>query len=53
MISTKLARIASGNPNELDHWKDIAGYADLSSAQLIPSEVKSIFTERADVKQST
>ena len=53
MIATKLARVVSGNPNELDHWKDIAGYADLSSAQLIPAEVKSIFTERADVKQST
>lgn len=53
LIATKLARVVSGNPNELEHWKDIAGYADLSSAQLIPAEVKSIFTERADVKQST
>jgi hypothetical protein len=23
----KLARIGSGNPDEPDHWKDIAGYA--------------------------
>lgn len=53
MIASKLARVVSGNPNEPDHWKDIAGYAELSAAQLIPSEVKSIFTERADVKQST
>lgn len=27
MICSKLARIVSGNPNEPDHWQDIAGYA--------------------------
>lgn len=26
---TKLARICSGNPDEPEHWKDIAGYAGL------------------------
>lgn len=29
LIATKLARILHGNPNEPDHWKDIAGYAKL------------------------
>jgi hypothetical protein len=29
MICTKIARILSGNPNDPDHWKDIAGYAEL------------------------
>lgn len=29
MACTKIARIISGNPNEPDHWKDIAGYANL------------------------
>jgi hypothetical protein len=29
MIATKLSRIGSGNPNEGDHWDDIAGYAKL------------------------
>ena len=29
LICTKLARIVCGNPNEPDHWKDIAGYANL------------------------
>lgn len=29
MIATKLGRIMLGNPNEIDHWKDIAGYAML------------------------
>jgi hypothetical protein len=28
-ICVKLARIASGNANEPDHWLDIAGYAAL------------------------
>lgn len=27
MIASKIARILSGNPNEPDHWHDIAGYA--------------------------
>ncbi len=34
MICTKLARIMSGNPNDSDHWKDIAGYANLVSERL-------------------
>jgi len=29
MIASKLARITCGNPNEPDHWRDIAGYAEL------------------------
>ena len=29
MIATKIARILSGNPHEVDHWRDIAGYAML------------------------
>lgn len=29
MICHKLARIVAGNPNEPDHWRDIAGYATL------------------------
>jgi hypothetical protein len=29
LITTKIARIVSGNPNEIDHWRDIAGYAVL------------------------
>ena len=27
MIAVKLSRICSGNPNEPDHYDDIAGYA--------------------------
>lgn len=30
MISSKIARILSGDPNENDHWVDIAGYARLA-----------------------
>lgn len=29
MICSKLSRIACGNPNEPDHWDDIAGYAKM------------------------
>lgn len=34
MISSKMARILCGNPNEPDHWKDIAGYATLVERSL-------------------
>ena len=34
MICVKLARIVSGNHNEPDHWKDIAGYSELVVAIL-------------------
>jgi hypothetical protein len=34
MICTKIARIISGNGNDPDHWKDIAGYANLVSERL-------------------
>lgn len=29
MIASKMARIACGNWREIDHWRDIAGYAQL------------------------
>jgi len=29
MIAHKLARIVSGNASEVDHWRDIGGYAQL------------------------
>jgi len=29
LICTKIARIACGNPNHIDSWVDIAGYAKL------------------------
>lgn len=29
MISHKLSRIVNGNPNHIDSWQDIAGYATL------------------------
>ena len=34
LICTKIARILSGSPDEPDHWKDIAGYANLVSERL-------------------
>lgn len=29
LICLKMARILAGNPNCIDHWTDIAGYAEL------------------------
>jgi hypothetical protein len=29
MIATKIARIVCGDPDELDSWVDIGGYAEL------------------------
>lgn len=29
MIAQKISRALHGNPNEPDHWRDIAGYAQL------------------------
>lgn len=34
MIAIKISRILSGDPNLVDSWDDIAGYARLVSAQL-------------------
>lgn len=34
MIASKMARILCGNPNEQDHWLDIAGYAMLVANKL-------------------
>lgn len=30
MIAAKLSRIVHGDPQEVDHWRDIAGYAQLA-----------------------
>ena len=37
MIASKIGRILSGNPHEVDHWRDIAGYATLIERWLTPS----------------
>ena len=29
MIFVKISRIVCGSPDELDHWRDIIGYAEL------------------------
>lgn len=34
MIAHKIGRILSGDPNHVDHWHDIAGYATLVEKQL-------------------
>lgn len=34
MILHKIGRICAGNPNHIDHWDDIAGYATLVATSL-------------------
>ena len=34
MITHKIGRIIAGNPAEPDHWRDIAGYAQLVANRL-------------------
>ena len=34
MVALKVSRILSGNPNEADHWRDIAGYATLAVKEI-------------------
>lgn len=34
MICTKIARIVNGDPNEREHWLDVAGYAMLVADRL-------------------
>ncbi|EHU1403009.1 TPA: hypothetical protein MIV70_27730 [Klebsiella pneumoniae] len=35
MMTNKMARIVNGDPNYLDNWHDIAGYATLVEQELI------------------
>lgn len=35
MIAGKISRILHGNPDEPDHWRDIAGYATLVENRLV------------------
>ena len=34
MIASKIARVVNGNPNHIDSWIDIAGYATLVADRL-------------------
>ncbi len=34
MIALKMARITCGDPNHVDHWSDISGYAQLAVDEL-------------------
>jgi hypothetical protein len=34
MIAHKIARVLAGDPNHIDHWADIGGYAELVVREL-------------------
>lgn len=38
MVAHKIGRILSGNPDEVDHWRDIAGYATLVEQRLVEAK---------------
>jgi hypothetical protein len=38
MITHKIGRIIAGNPTVVDHWADIAGYAQLVANRLGPAK---------------
>ena len=38
VIALKLARILTGNPDQADHWHDIAGYARLVEIVILKGE---------------
>ncbi|MDH3003458.1 DUF6378 domain-containing protein [Pasteurella multocida] len=38
MIASKIVRIVNGNAHEVDHWRDIAGYATLGGRLNIEDE---------------
>lgn len=40
MLFHKLARIGCGNVHEIDHWKDIAGYATLVVKELEKKRIR-------------
>ena len=39
MIATKIARILNGDPNDPEHWNDIAGYARIRAIALVAASM--------------
>ena len=52
MIFSKIARILCGNPNELDHWVDIQGYARLAHDTTAKKNKVRDETESCSVEQA-
>ena len=50
MICTKLGRIVAGNEDEIDHWRDIAGYATLVANDLEPKLAEGFSAAEAQTK---
>lgn len=48
MIASKMARIASGNWREIDHWRDIAGYAELVVKHLEDAQKRDMMSDPAE-----
>ncbi len=48
LIATKLARILNGNPDEIDHWEDVAGYARLVVRELVKETQANVSRETTE-----
>jgi hypothetical protein len=48
MIATKMARIAAGDWREIDHWRDIAGYAELIVSNLENAHKEAMMSGRTE-----
>ena len=46
LICTKIARIVNGNPDQVDSWTDIAGYAKLVADALVMDAQAKVWLER-------
>jgi len=49
MIASKIGRIVSGNPHDIDHWRDIEGYARLVRRDLERKEANKNRETKIDV----
>jgi hypothetical protein len=52
MIAHKIGRILAGNPNEPDHWDDIAGYAKLVADRLREDRLGRPFMSAEELKDA-
>jgi hypothetical protein len=50
MISTKFARILTGNAHEPDHWQDIAGYSMLVVQSLDEVAIAKSYTAKTEAE---
>jgi len=53
MIISKISRIINGDPNYIDSWHDIAGYATLIEQELKEKDANTAKEEKSEVSRSS